>query len=86
MPNITENLWNSTRDSNLYCVWVPVHDDGGDRLAAIWIDRAMTAFKSCAPETSDGIGTAATHFAGPKEEDVNLFAGEHLPPILPRHG
>ena len=37
MPNITENLWNSTRDSSLYCAWVPVHDDGGDRLVAIWI-------------------------------------------------
>jgi hypothetical protein len=84
MPNITENLWNSTRDSSLYCVWVPVRDDGGDRLAAIWIDRAMTAFKSRAPEPLDRIGTAATHFAGREEEDMGLFAGEHLPSILPR--
>jgi hypothetical protein len=86
MPSITENLWNSTRDSSLYCVWVSVHHDGGDRLVAIWIDPSMTAFKSCAPEISHGIGTAAPRFAGSKEEDVNLFAGEHLPPILPRHG
>ncbi|HWY06797.1 MAG TPA: hypothetical protein VNY24_08035 [Candidatus Acidoferrales bacterium] len=84
MPNITENLWNSTRDSSLYCVWVPVRDDGGDRLAAIWIDPALNAFKSCAPETSDGIGPAATHFAGPSEEDANLCAGEHLTSTLPR--
>jgi hypothetical protein len=84
MGNIMENLWNSTRDSSLYCVWVPVHDDGGDRLVAIWIDRDLTAFKSCAPETSDGIGTGATHFAGLHEEDVNLFAGEYLTSILPR--
>lgn len=84
MPKITENLWNSTRDSSLYCVWVPVHDDGGDRLVAIWIDRALTAFESCAPEIWYGIGTAATHFAIHQEENVDQFAGEPLTSILPR--
>jgi hypothetical protein len=59
MRNITENLWNPTTGSSLYCVWVPIHDGGGDRLAAIWIDPAMTAFKSCGPEITDGIGLAA---------------------------
>jgi hypothetical protein len=85
MRNITKKLEDSTRGSNLYCVWVPVHDDAGNRLVAIWIDRAMTAFKSCAPQTLDGIGPDATHLAEPQEEDVNLFDAEHLTFILPRH-
>jgi hypothetical protein len=85
MRNITEKLDDCTRGSNLYCVWVRVHDDGGNRLVAIWIDRAMTAFKSCAPQTLDGIGTDAAHLAEPQEEDVNLFDAEHLSFILPRH-
>jgi hypothetical protein len=59
MRNITEKLWNPTTGLSLYCVWVPVHDEGGDRLVAIWIDPAMTAFKSCAPEITDGMGMAA---------------------------
>ena len=59
MRNITEQLWNPTTGASLYCVWVPVHDDGGDRLVAIWIDPAMTAFKSCAAEIADGMGMAA---------------------------
>jgi hypothetical protein len=45
MRNLTDNLWNSTRGSNLYCVWVPVHDDGGDRLISIWIDPVQSAFR-----------------------------------------
>jgi len=48
MHNIAENLSNFTRTSDLYCVWVQVQDDGRGRLAAIWVDRAMTAF------TADG--------------------------------
>ena len=84
MRNITENVRNSRRGSGLYCVWVSVHDDGGDRLVATWIDRVLTAFKSCAPETSDGIGTAAAHFVGQKHEDVDMSCEEHLASILPR--
>ena len=57
MRIITENLLNPTPNSSLYCVWVPVHDNGHERLAAIWIDRAMTASKSCAPESVNGTST-----------------------------
>jgi hypothetical protein len=64
MRNITEKLQNSTKVSRLYCIWVTVHDDGGDRLVSIWIDRAMTAFKSVTPETSDQADTAATQLTG----------------------
>jgi hypothetical protein len=81
MRNIMETLWNYTTGSHLYCVWVPVHEDGGDRLVSIWIDREMIAFKRCSSETSDGIGTAATGCAG-QEEDVHPLAGEHLTSIL----
>jgi hypothetical protein len=44
--NTTENLGDSTTGSSLYCVWVPVHDEGGDRLMSIWIDRVLTAFEA----------------------------------------
>jgi hypothetical protein len=83
MRNITEKLQNSTKVSRLYCIWVTVHDDGGDRLVSIWIDREMAAFKGCARETSVGTGTAATRCAGHQEEDVHPLVGEHLTSILP---
>jgi hypothetical protein len=74
MRNVTEDLWNSTRRSDLSCVWVSVQDSvqdkGRERLAAIWIDRAMTAF------TSEGTGTAAIRFAEHQEEALELFTGE----------
>jgi hypothetical protein len=73
MHNINENLLNFTGTSYLYCVWVPVQHDGRGRLAAIWIDRAMTAF------TADGASAAVNCFTGHQEEDV--VAGEHLPSI-----
>jgi hypothetical protein len=85
MRHLTETFLNSTRSSSLYCVWVPVHNHTGDRLVAIWIDPAMTAFKSSAPETSNGMGGAATNFAGHQEEEVHLSAGEHVTSILPPH-
>ena len=75
MHNIAEKLLNFTKTSNLYCVWVPVQDDGRGRLAAIWIDRAMTAF------SADGTGAAANCFTEHQEEDVDLVAEEHLPSI-----
>ena len=46
MCNTTENLRDSTTGSGLYCVWVPVHDEGGDGPVSIWIDRALTAFEA----------------------------------------
>jgi hypothetical protein len=46
MCNTTENLRDSTTGSSLYCVWIRVHDGGGDRLVSIWIDRALTAFEA----------------------------------------
>jgi hypothetical protein len=55
---IAENLLNFTRNSNLYCVWVSAKDNGRERLVAIWIDRAMTAFKLCATEIAGEIGMA----------------------------
>jgi hypothetical protein len=45
MRNYTENSGNSMTGSSLYCVWVPVHDDRGDRLVSIWIDPVLTAFR-----------------------------------------
>ena len=72
MRHFTENLWNSTRGSSLYCVWVRVQDVAQDRLVAIWIDPAMTAFKSCAPEVTDGIGTAAIAAEQEQREEEEL--------------
>jgi hypothetical protein len=44
MRNLAPNFWNSTAGSDLYCVWVPVHEDGRDPLVSIWIDPAATPF------------------------------------------
>jgi hypothetical protein len=86
MPNIAENLWDATRGSSLYCVWVPMRDGEGYQLVSIWIDPAMTAFKSRARETSASIETNATRCAGPEGEVVDLFAEERATSILPRRG
>jgi hypothetical protein len=72
MRHITQNLLNSTRNSNLYCVWVQVQDEGRERLAAIWIDRAMTAFTPCARESTSGIGTAAIVAEREEKEEEKL--------------
>ena len=79
MPNFDENFFSTTRSPSLYCVWVSMCNHAGDRLAAIWIDPAMTAFQSCAPEASHEIDKAATHLAGHQEADVHLSAGEPRP-------
>jgi len=34
-----------TSRSGLYCVWVPLRDDGRAPLVSIWIDSSMTAFE-----------------------------------------
>jgi hypothetical protein len=34
-----------TSRSGLYCVWVPLRDDGKAPLVSIWIDSSMTAFE-----------------------------------------
>ena len=72
MTNFVNNLNNFTGRRGLYCVWVPEHDDGGDRLVAIWIDPAMTAFKSCAPEITDEGGTAAIVAEQEEREEEKL--------------
>jgi hypothetical protein len=74
MRNVIENLLNFTETSNLYCVWVPVQDDGRGRLAAIWIDRAMTAFTADEP-------TAANRFTDIRKKTY-LVAGEYRRPFL----
>jgi hypothetical protein len=45
MRNLTNNCRNIATRPSLYCVWVPLHDDGRAPLVAIWIDPAMTAFE-----------------------------------------
>ena len=76
MRNLSDALRDATARSNLYCVWIPVRDERGDRLVAIWIDPAMTAFQSCAREASAGITTAPSRSAGHQEEEVDLSAGD----------
>ena len=83
MSNFNENLFNVTEGRSLYCVWVSIRNHAEERLVAIWIDPAMTAFKSCARETLNGMDGAQTHFAGHPEEDVHLSAGEHVTSFLP---
>jgi hypothetical protein len=56
MRNRTNDLGCSTTDMGLHCVWLRVHDDGGDRLISIWIDPTQTAFQA----QIEGLNTAAT--------------------------
>ena len=86
MRNITENFWNSTTGSNLYCVWVPVHADGGDRLVTIWIDRGLTAFQSQMQENPHDIDTTVQTHARHDEDRGDQYVAETLNFILPvRH-
>jgi len=74
---------NSSTGSRPYCVWVPVHENGRDRLISIWIDPARTAFKSRPQESSCAIDAAAAPF-GPKEKpDVDQRDAEDLYNVLP---
>jgi hypothetical protein len=66
MRNTTENLENFATGASLYCVWVPVHDDKGDRLVSIWIDPALTAFKAQMEETTYEIGAAQAEQVEPR--------------------
>jgi uncharacterized protein GlcG (DUF336 family) len=68
MRNFTGNPWNSTTGSHLYCVWITVHDDGGDRLVSIWMDPAMTAFQPQAQEQACGAATSGAPSSGNEEE------------------
>jgi hypothetical protein len=68
MRNFTDNPWNSTTGSPLYCVWITVHDDGGDRLVSIWMDPAMTAFQPQTQEELCGTAAGENSFAGNEEE------------------
>jgi hypothetical protein len=79
----SRNFSNSSTGSRPYCVWVPVHENGRDRLVSIWIDPARAAFKSRLQEASGGIDAAATPL-GPKEKpDVDQRDAEDLHKVLP---
>jgi hypothetical protein len=45
MRNFINNCQNFATRPSLYCVWVPLHDDGRAPLVSIWIDPTMTAFE-----------------------------------------
>ncbi len=83
MRNFAPIFWNSTTGSGLYCVWVLVHDDGGDRLVSIWIEPAATAFKSQPQETTWEIDPAADPFVRHEGNDVNRLDAENLRCVLP---
>jgi hypothetical protein len=68
MRNLADNLWNSETGSPLYCVWITVRDDRGDRLVSIWMDPAMTAFQPQAQEEFCGTATGENPLAGNEEE------------------
>ena len=50
MDNVSKNINNTinftiNQRRGLYCVWVPLHDDGKAPLISIWIDPTMTAIE-----------------------------------------
>jgi hypothetical protein len=78
MFGFSPNFSNSSTGSRLYCVWVPVHENGRDRLVSIWIDPASTAFESRLQEASCGIDPAAGPFGRQEENDVDRLDAEDL--------
>lgn len=68
MRNLSDNLVNSATGPLLYCVWIRVHDDRGDRLVSIWMDSAMTAFQPQPREKACGTATVETSCEGSEEE------------------
>jgi hypothetical protein len=83
MFGCSRNFSNSSTGSDLYCVWVQVHDNARDRLVSIWIDPARTAFKSRLQEASCGIDEPAGPFGRQEETDVDRLDAEDLHNVLP---
>jgi hypothetical protein len=78
MRTITDTSWDFATRSSLYHVWVPLHDDGKAPLVSIWIDPALTAFRSLRQETT------ANPLTGQEANDADPLAAEHVTSILER--
>ena len=83
MSGFSPNFSNSSTGSRLHCVWVPVHENGRDRLVSIWIDPARTAFKSGLQDASRGIDAAAAPFGRQEKADVDQRDAEDMHKVLP---
>lgn len=46
MAHLTNDFRKSSAGSRLYCVWVPLHDDGRPPLISIWTDSKMSALET----------------------------------------
>jgi len=58
MTRVTSNFQNHSTRPDLYCVWVPLRDDGRPPLISIWIDSKMTALER--KPSQEGTGPAQT--------------------------
>jgi hypothetical protein len=76
MRNFTDNPWNSTTGSRLYCVWITVQDDGGDRLVSVWMDPAMTAFQ---PQAQEELSRTAADGNPCAENEEEIHKQQSLP-------
>ncbi|HXP22769.1 MAG TPA: hypothetical protein VN807_01465 [Candidatus Sulfotelmatobacter sp.] len=69
MANYTNNSAKFNDRKGLYCVWVPLHDNGNAPLISIWIDPTMTPFD---PRQQSG------ELAGISEGVISEEIEEHL--------
>jgi hypothetical protein len=69
MNNFTNNSAKFNDRKGLYCVWVPLHNDGKAPLISIWIDPTMAAFD---PRQNNG------ELAGISEATTSEEIEDHL--------
>jgi len=55
MTYLTNNFRSASTRTGLYCVWVPLRDNGRSSLVSIWADSRMTLLESGPLQESTGI-------------------------------
>jgi hypothetical protein len=72
MNNFINNSPKFNDRKGLYCVWVPMHNDGNAPLISIWIDPKMTPFDA---------SEKSSELAGISEGAASEEIEDHLPCI-----
>jgi hypothetical protein len=78
MNNFTNNSAKFTERRGLYCVWVPLHNDGKAPLVSIWIDPTMTAFEQH-PQSGELAGPSEVTIVEETEDHMQSIAGRPTP-------
>lgn len=72
MTRFAKNHENRVATKGLYCVWVPLHNDGKAPLVSIWIDPTTAPLENCLSfstgETIDVGEDALEEVEGPRRK------------------